>query len=65
MAGVTRERQAQLDAMTFEMFVDCGRNATAAARQLGVARSTVKARVRRYALRDAREAAAARRAASG
>lgn len=43
--------QEQLDRLTFDMYVDCGLNATETARQMGIARSTVKARVRRESLR--------------
>lgn len=43
--------QAEIDATTYEMYVDCHLNATATARQVGCSATTVKARVRRHALR--------------
>jgi hypothetical protein len=42
--------QATLDRITFDTYVDCGRNATAAAKQLGCSPSTVTRRVRRHSL---------------
>jgi hypothetical protein len=46
--------QQQLDAMTYEMYLDCARNAAETARQQGIAASTVTRRVRREALRRVR-----------
>jgi transposase len=42
--------QATLDRITFDTYVDCGRNATAAAKQLGCSPSTVTRRVKRHSL---------------
>lgn len=42
--------QAEIDKMTFDMYVDCGLNAAATARQMGCSASTVRARVGRHSL---------------
>jgi hypothetical protein len=44
--------QATLDRITFDTYVDCGRNATTAAKQLGCSPSTVTRRVKRHSLAD-------------
>ena len=49
--GISRELQEVADRLTFDMYCDCGFNAAEAARQLGVSRRTVKARVRRASIR--------------
>lgn len=43
--------QADRDRMTFDMYVDCGLSASETARQMGIARSTVQARVSRHSQR--------------
>lgn len=48
---MTREERHQQERIAFDAYVDCYFNYAEAARQLGVARSTVRARVRRAALR--------------
>jgi transcriptional regulator of acetoin/glycerol metabolism len=47
----TQTTQAQRDEMTFNLYVDCNLSATETARQMGISRSTVKARVGRHSLR--------------
>lgn len=44
-------QQAQTDRASYDMFIDCGRNATAAAHQLGCTPATVRARVARHVRR--------------
>jgi DNA-binding NarL/FixJ family response regulator len=44
-------RQAELDEMTFNMYVDCGLSASETAHQQGISASTVRARVRRHVRR--------------
>lgn len=43
--------QAERDAITYDMYVDCGLHARETAHQSGIAVSTVRARVRRHARR--------------
>lgn len=45
-------QQAQTDRVAYDMFIDCGRNATATAHQLGCTPATVRARVARHVRRD-------------
>jgi len=53
---------AELDKMAFDMYVDTGRSYAETARQMGVAVSTIRDRVRRHSLRSAAENAAERAA---
>lgn len=46
--------QQRLDRVSYDMYVDCGQDPLTAARNLGCTPATVKARVRRHALRLAR-----------
>jgi transposase-like protein len=51
----TPATQAELDAMTYDMYVDQGQNKAAAARQMGISASTVADRVKRHSLRLAQD----------
>jgi hypothetical protein len=49
---MTNTTQAERDAMTYSMYVDCGCSAAETARQMGISAGTVRARVRRQVNRD-------------
>lgn len=49
---MSEEQRRQAERIAFDMYVDCFFNYAEAARQLGVPRSTVRARVRRASLRE-------------